>query len=86
MQIKIKAKDENKHINILLPTSLVCSNLTAIIAHKAITSKVEKEQFSISRKDLARIMWMLRSLKKKYGKLELVDIVSADGDIVKISL
>ena len=86
MQIKIKAKDENKNINILLPTSLVFSNLSAIIAHKAITNKVEKEQFSISRKDLARLMWMLRSFKKKYGKLELVDIESSDGDIIKISL
>jgi hypothetical protein len=31
-------------------------------------------------------MAMMRKIKKKYGRFELVDIQSADGDIVKIVL
>ena len=85
MHIRIKSND-NKNINLLLPTSLVLSDLTAVIAAKAINKKAETKECQISSKDLCRLMAEMRKIKKKYGHFELVDIQSADGDIVKIVL
>jgi hypothetical protein len=40
MHIKIKSNDD-KNINLIFPHSLVLSNLTAVIAAKAINKKAE---------------------------------------------
>ncbi|HOD93632.1 MAG TPA: hypothetical protein PLT91_07190 [Clostridia bacterium] len=85
MRIQIKSKDE-KNINLLLPTSLVLSNLTAVIAASAINKKIDKKDCEISSRDLCKLMAVMRKVKKKYGRFELVDIQSSDGDIVKIVL
>ena len=85
MRIRIKSKDE-KNINLVLPTSLVLSDLTALIAANAINKKAETKECKISSRDLCKLMAAMRKIKKKYGRFELVDIQSADGDIVKIVL
>jgi hypothetical protein len=88
MRLKIHS-DDNKNINIALPSWMVFSDLTAAIAARIIRKhqKAEGEDgWFPSRKDLCRIMKELRKLKKKYKHLDLVDVQSADGDMVKIVL
>lgn len=85
MHIKIKSKDD-KNINLTIPTALLCNNITASIAHKAIKDHVKQQEFVPSRQDVSKFLQMVKAMGKKYEGLEIVDIVSADGDIVKIVL
>ena len=90
--MRIQIHSDSKNINLVLPSWLVFSDLTAAIAAKVIRKqdKEEKEEsddgYLPSRRDLCRIMRELRKYKRKYGHLDLVDVQSADGDKVLIRL
>ncbi|MFA7673152.1 MAG: hypothetical protein WCY62_04785 [Clostridia bacterium] len=87
--MRIQIHSDSKNINLVLPSWMVFSDLTAAIAAKVIRKhdKDEKDDgYLPSRRDLCRIMRELRKYKRKYGHLDLVDVQSADGDIVKIVL
>jgi hypothetical protein len=85
MRIKVKS-DDGKKINLIFPTWFVFSDLGARIAAKVISRNAEPHEFNLSGKDLSRLMAELRKIKKKYGRFELVDVQSAEGDTVKIVL
>lgn len=86
MRIFIRSAD-NKIINIVLPSSLIFNNITAAIGAKIINKHVSAdENYSIRTKDMRIIIRELNRFKKKYPTLNIVDIESSDGNIVKIML
>ena len=80
----IHVKDGENNIRILLPTGLVFSRLTAMIG-VAVIKKYAPER-GISAKQIDALFAEFRRIKRRYGRWELVDVESADGQIVKIIL
>lgn len=80
MRIKIKS-DEKKFV-ILLPNFLLNPSLVWQIIKK----KIDNESRAYIRKILPKACKELRRLKRRDKHFVLVDVVSSDGDIVKITL
>jgi len=86
MRIYISSPRE-KTINLRFPTRLVFNKLTAIIGAKAMNKHIQTdEKLNISSHDMKRFFKELIRMKKKYPDLYLVDVESADGDVIKIIL
>jgi len=86
MRIEIKSAGK-KAIKLRIPTALLFNNLTAKIALESLKEHIKVEENpSLSPEDIKLIIKELRRMKEKYPKLQLVDIESAEGDIVKIIL
>lgn len=85
--MKIKVKSEGVNIFIPIPTSLFYSPITRPIGfrmtNKWLRENMEKE---IAKKDFKKMAEALKLMKKKYKKLDLIEVYSAKGDIVKITL
>lgn len=85
--MRIYIKGENGHaFRLALPTKMLLNRLTAGIIAKSLRSKVDLEKINISPKDINRICTELIKMKRKYPRLELVDILTHEGEIVKIWL
>lgn len=82
--MRIHVKDGENNIRILLPTGLVFSRLTAMIG-VAVIKKYAPER-GISAKQIDALFAEFHRIKRRYGRWELVDVESADGQIVKIIL
>ncbi len=85
MRIYIKEKS-GRVIWLALPTRLILNKIVAGILVKALRTKVDLEKFNISAEDIGTIFKALLKTKKNFPGLELVDITSAEGDVVKIRL
>lgn len=96
IKLRIQVNDGEKHnIKILLPTSLIFSDLTAMIACKVIEhSTVSSENGEVLDPKTKALITnaikgacrALRQTKKKYHKFVLVDVESATGEKVLITL
>jgi hypothetical protein len=82
--MKVVIKSENKKFAIILPTALILNRLTATIATKIIKSKWPS--IDISTKDFMELINSIKNYKKSNKYWELLNISSADGEIVYISL
>jgi len=82
--MKVVIKSEKTRIFILLPTALFLNRLTATIATKIIKSK--QPSIDISAKDIMELINSIKKYKRKHKRWELVNISSADGENVFISL
>ncbi len=93
--MKIQVKSGKHHINILLPTGLIFSDLSAFIACKAIEKSNitndggevlsdETKAFTINA--IKYGCKSLRQTKKKYPNFVFVDVETADGEKVLITL
>lgn len=81
--MKIRIKTEDTKLNLRLPSSLMYSSLTFKIIEKAI----EKETGVRMNKDTSdKVRLLLKKAVKKYKGLNLVEVHSADGEIVEITL
>lgn len=86
MRIKVQ-ENGGKAINLIFPTGLLFNPITAKIAFVAIEKALkQKEEFRISEKQLRQLFFALRDCKRNFPGLVLVDVESADGDLVKITL
>ncbi len=82
--MKVVIKSEKTKIFILLPTALFLNPLTATIATKIIKSK--QPSIDISAKDIMELIDSIKKYKRKHKRWEVVNIISADGENVFISL
>lgn len=84
--MKIKIKSEGKNINLVFPTRLLVNRFTASIGAEVINENSGSGDMEINAKDLQKLFNEINRIKRKYPKLVLVDVESANGDIVKITL
>lgn len=82
--MKVYIKSEGKGFFILLPTALFLNRLTAAIAVKSIKSKYPPVE--ISAEDFMKLTRVVKEYKRKHGRLELVNIITADGEVIYVSL
>ncbi len=84
MRIQISTDDHN--IRICLPNGLFFNRLTAAIGIRAMQKYAPEQLRDLSPKQINALFSEFRRIKKKYGSLDLVDVQSSDGQIVKIIL
>ena len=93
--MKIQVDNGTHNIKIPLPSSLIFSDLSAFITYKAIKNviikKDEAEVFDQKSKETVKTLIKcgykaLKETKKKYPQFILVDIESADGEKILITL
>jgi hypothetical protein len=94
MRVYIKSK-EAPTIRFILPTGLLLNRFTASIALKCISRYIKTEEekgetegqdYRITPEQAQMLFAEIRRCKQKYPDMYLVDIESADGEIVKIRL
>lgn len=84
MKIRISGRERN--ICLLLPTSLIFSGATIRLMNIAVKFIPEDVRDYIPSDKLEMIFRELRRIRKKYGSFDLVDVESADGEKIKITL
>ena len=82
--MKVLIKSEKKKLTIILPTALLLNRLAATVAVKIITSK--QPSIDVSVEDLMKLVNTIKKYKQKHKNWEVVNICSADGEKVYISL
>ena len=82
--MKVVIKSEKMNLFLLFPTSLLLNQFTATIATKIIKSKWSSIDFSTN--DCLKLMDSIKEYRKNNKHWELVNISSANGDIVYIRL
>lgn len=81
MKIVVKSKDAN--INLRIPNRLISNSLVLAVAEKAL-KKQDTVKLTMDKDVRQNILKVMKQFNKEYKGLELVDIVTAEGEIVKI--
>lgn len=81
MKIVVKSKDAN--IKLRIPNRLISNSLVLAVAEKAL-KKQDAVQLTLDKDVRQNILKVMKQFNKEYKGLELVDIVTAEGEIVKI--
>lgn len=84
MRIHVKSKEDT--INLILPTALVFSKATVWLANKVGRKYAGDAMKNIPPEALEAIFAEFRQIKRRYGRWDLVEVVSADGDQVMVRL
>lgn len=84
MKIEIRGGEEN--MTLLLPTGIIFSRGTAWLADTVGRKYAGDAMKDIPPEALKNLFAEIRRIKRRYGKWELVDVESADGEKVKITL
>ena len=88
MRIYVKSPG-SRTINIALPTRLILNNLTATIGTKQLNKYINantQEEIFLSPVEVRKFIRLIHELRKKYPDWYIVDVESANGEIVKIKL
>ena len=81
--MRIHIKSDGKSLRFWFPTNLVFSRGMAWLGGRY---GLRYSNVSISPEDLSRLFAEFRRIKSRYGTLELVNVESADGTLVKVVL
>lgn len=84
MRVRVKTKDCN--LNLVLPTRLLFGKTVVRFANSIGRRYAAEAMEKIPPEALEAICAELRRIKAVYGKWDLVDIRSADGDEIRIIL
>lgn len=84
--MRIKIKDEDTDINLLLPTNLIFSKGTVWLANHFGRKYAGDAMKDIPPEALDRLFAEFRRIKRKYKRWVLVEVESSDGDAVSIEL
>ncbi len=85
MRITIQSPGE-RTIRLVLPTRLLFNSFTARIGARTINKYVSFDNMKVSSSDFRHFIKEVNRMKHKYPGLELVDIESSNGEIVKIRI
>jgi uncharacterized protein YaiL (DUF2058 family) len=87
MRIRIKEKN-GRGFSLIMPTALLFNRLTAHIAFKAIEANYSRDGngFSMPPEAVRLFITELKSWKRRNGPLAIVDVNSADGESVLITI
>lgn len=84
--MKIQIKGENHNFTLILPTVLAFSKPSAWLVNR-VARKYAPEALAVIPPDALDALWAeLRRIKMKYGSWTLVEVESAEGERVKITL
>lgn len=81
MKIAIQ-EHSGRNFRIVVPTGLLLNRLTA----RFIPGLLERKGFTLNRKQVMEIAREIRSFRKKHRDWKLIEVQSASGDHVEISL
>ena len=84
MRITVKSEDTN--VNLVLPTNLIFGRGTVWLANHFGRKYAGDAMKDIPPEALKRLFAEFRRIKKTHGRWELVEVRSADGDEVHITL
>ena len=84
--MKIKIRSDEHKFTLWVPTGLLFSRATVYLFDKVGRKYAGDAMKNIPPEALNKIFAEFRRIKRKHGHWELVDLESADGDIVKIVL
>lgn len=84
--MKIIVKSGEHDIRLGIPTSWIFSRGSAFLAEKLGQKYAPESMVDIPPNAIPILCAELRKIKKKYGTYELVEVESADGRYVKITL
>lgn len=84
--MKIEIKGGGHTMTLLFPTLLIFSRGTAWLANTVGRKYAAEEMKNIPPEALNALFAELRRIKKRHGRWELVDVESASGEKVKITL
>ena len=76
--MKISVKTDGKKFFLMFPTSLACNGLVAKI--------VAKHTDGLSAEQLSKLFKALKQYRRRHGPLDLVDVATADGTKVHITI
>lgn len=82
--MRVIIKSDRARFAIVLPTALFLNRLSSAIATKIIKSKQPLLDISID--DFMKILKVIKTYKKKYKRMEIINIHTANGDVVYLSL
>jgi len=85
MRIFINEK-KGARLWLALPTGLMLNKFTTKLVLKGIRSRKGLENIYISDESLNKMFAEIKRMKKKYPGMEIVDVHTKDGDVVKIKL
>lgn len=84
--MKIRIRDGNHNFTLLLPTMLVFSKPSLRLINGVARKYAPDAMAPIPAEGMEALWAELRRIKKKYGSWDLVEVDSADGEYVKITL
>lgn len=84
MRIHVKSGDQN--IRMVFPTGLIFSKAVAWLGVRYGLRYAGDSMKNLTAEQIDLLFAEFRRIKKKYGRWELVDMESSNGDLVKIIL
>ena len=84
MRIHLKSGDQN--IRMVFPTGLIFSKAVAWLGVRYGLRYAGDSMKNLTAEQIDLLFAEFRRIKKKYGRWELVDVESSNGDLVKIIL
>lgn len=84
MRIHVKSGDQN--IRMVFPTGLIFSKAVAWLGVRYGLRYAGDSMKNLTAEQIDLLFAEFRRIKKKYGRWELVDVESSNGDLVKIIL
>ena len=84
--MKISVHDDETNLNLWLPTNLIFGKLTVRLVNGLGRKYAGEALEKIPPEALEKLFAELRCIKKKYGSWDLVEVESADGRSVRVTL
>lgn len=84
--MRIRVISGKYNIHLIVPTGLVFSKATLWVVNKAARKHAPDAMKDIPPDAMDALFAELRRIKRRYGKWELVEVESADGDQVLVRL
>lgn len=84
--MKIQIREDDRNFTLLLPTGLVFGRPSLWLIN-SVGRKYAPDALASIPQDTLEALWAeMRRIKRKYGRWDLVEVDSADGEYVKITL
>ena len=84
--MKIEVCHEGMHLRLRIPTCMIFSRPVQYLANHTARKYAPQAMENVSPEAMDALFSELRRIKKKYGNWDLVEIQSADGELVRIIL
>lgn len=84
--MKIQVTGKGKNIRLSIPNALIFNSLTLRVAGSAARKYAPEAMAKVTPEQMNVLFRELKRIQKKYGSWELVEVYSADGEVVKVIL